>query len=171
VKVLPLGPDIGMELVTAYDKYCLYDASLDAYIKIESMYSLNNELEFYISWGEFRDSSIIADLRVKSLQDALRRAMMGVGYVPNDYINRSVVNNIIARCDGKSLAHLQLIPLLFTERDPSFTTPIGANFILAEPLLEYTHECPKDCPVCGDRVVSTPLGTGCTGCGWRFEWP
>ena len=58
-------------------------------------------------------------------------------FLPYDpIINRRVVSNIIARCGGKSLNHLHLIPLLYSVGDTTLSSPVGVNFALGEPLLE-----------------------------------
>jgi len=135
-----LGPDLGIDLVTGYDKYCLYDAAQDAYFKILKFWSggLSGGVDYRITWvDDFGDSSVIVDMYLERIQKALRRVVIGEGLLPTDApIDRRLIQDIVSRYDDlSSLDHLQLIPLLFTVRDKSLINAVGANFALSEPLL------------------------------------
>ena len=56
-----LGPELGINLLTAYDKYCLYDASMDDYFHIVQESGAIGILDYSITWvSDFGDSTVMA---------------------------------------------------------------------------------------------------------------
>ncbi len=159
--------------VTMYGEYVVYNTASARFLDIE------HGEEFNMMWVEDITEAIrISERHIDCLTNVLRILLKGDILLGNEDSRDVEFGKHICRLLSigviNKITDIQLVPMIYrTDEEGKVNlvneNRVGANFLLAEPLLNCEDQRVKVCPECGGRIVSTPLGTGCTKCNWRNE--